>query len=242
MAQAIPAYCMNIFLIPISILHELQRMLNGYWWGGKREVRQGINWLAWGRMCSSKRKGGMGFRDFRSFNLALLCKQVWRFLTNTNTLCYRVFKSKYFPNGDLLSTNVSNTASFVWRSVMASRDLLSRGTRWRIGNGEKVLAATDPWLPKEDSFYADDGMVFIDPHIKVCDLLEDNGRKWNIAPLLDLFSIRDIQAIITIPISLNSREDSLMWHFDKKDLYTVKSAHHVCLDMGGQHTDLGGDL
>ncbi|XP_021603865.1 uncharacterized protein LOC110608888 [Manihot esculenta] len=109
--------------------------------------------------------------------------------------------------------------------------------QWREG-----VSCYGSLVTKEDFFYADDETIFIDPHMNVCDLLEDNGRKWNIALLLDLFSIKDIRAIITIPISLNSREDTLMWYFDKKGLYTVKSAYRVYLDMGRHHADLGGDL
>lgn len=55
----------------------------------------------------------MGFHNFRSFNLALLGKQTSRLLTNTNTRCYKIFKMKYFPNGDLLSASVGNNTNFV---------------------------------------------------------------------------------------------------------------------------------
>lgn len=60
-AQTIPAYCMNIVQIPITILNELHRMLNVYWWSGKREGRHDINQLAWEKMCGSKKDRVMGF-------------------------------------------------------------------------------------------------------------------------------------------------------------------------------------
>ena len=145
-----------------------------------------------------------------------------------------MFKAKYFPNGDLFSANVSNGASFVWKSVMASRELIRRGTRWRVGNGEKILVASAPWIPKEDTFFADDGPDFIEPHLRVCDLFEGNGRVWNIALLMELFSSRDIRAIISIPISITNKEDSFLWHFDKRGVYTVKSAYFVCMDLLGR--------
>ncbi|XP_021602514.2 receptor-like protein 56 [Manihot esculenta] len=90
-------------------------------------------------------------------------------------MCSRkeVFKAKYFPNGDLFSANVSNGASFVWKSVMTSRELIRRGTRWRVGNGEKILVASAPWIPKEDIFFANDGPDFIELHLRVCDLFKE---------------------------------------------------------------------
>ncbi|XP_021621434.1 uncharacterized protein LOC110621459 [Manihot esculenta] len=152
-----------------------------------------------------------------------------------------VFKTKYFPNGDLFSTNVSNGASFIWKSVMAIRELIQRGTRWRVGNGENILMASAPWIPKEDIFFADDGFDFIEPHLRVCDPFEGNGRVWNITLLMELFSSRDIKPSISIPISIINKEDPFLWHFDKGGVYTVKSAYVVYMNLLGRSSFNVGD-
>jgi hypothetical protein len=45
----------------------------------------------------------MGFKDIKLFNLAKLGKQGWRLLTKTDSLCEKVLKGKYFPQGDFLT-------------------------------------------------------------------------------------------------------------------------------------------
>ena len=58
-----------------------------------------------------KGKGGMGFRDLQSFNLAMLAKQVWRLLTNPDSLCARVLRARYYPNGELLKAKMRSGCS-----------------------------------------------------------------------------------------------------------------------------------
>lgn len=42
-AQAIPSYCMGAFLIPTSLCEEMDRMMNSFYWGSKKNGRRGIN-------------------------------------------------------------------------------------------------------------------------------------------------------------------------------------------------------
>ena len=37
-AQAIPIYCMNAFLLPVSIANEIHHMINSFWWGVRRRM------------------------------------------------------------------------------------------------------------------------------------------------------------------------------------------------------------
>ena len=54
------------------------------------------------RMCVTKNRGRMGFRDLHAFNLAMLAKQVWRLIINPNSLCAKILNAKYYPNSGIL--------------------------------------------------------------------------------------------------------------------------------------------
>jgi hypothetical protein len=74
-AQAIPSYCMSVFLLPMSIGDEIEKMLNSFWWGIKENGSKGIRWMSWDKLTMRKEWGGMGFRNIYGFNLAMLGKQ-----------------------------------------------------------------------------------------------------------------------------------------------------------------------
>lgn len=48
-------------------------------------------------MCIPKKYGGLGFKDLRAFNLAMLGKQAWRFLTRPHSLVARLYKASIVP-------------------------------------------------------------------------------------------------------------------------------------------------
>ena len=62
--------------------------------------------MAWWKMCVPKDQGYMGFRDINCFNLALLAKQGCRLLDNPDSLCAKIFRAKYFPEGALMNANL----------------------------------------------------------------------------------------------------------------------------------------
>ena len=85
--------------------------------------------MRWEELCKPKGEGGMGFKGLALFNDALLVKQAWRLLQNENSLLYRVFKPRFFPNGTILEVPQSQTGSYAWRSLLKGRDVLMEGLR-----------------------------------------------------------------------------------------------------------------
>jgi hypothetical protein len=62
---------MSIFLIPSTLIEEVEKMLNSFWWGHSANNRRGLHRLSWERLSVSKDYGGMGFKNLQAFNLIL---------------------------------------------------------------------------------------------------------------------------------------------------------------------------
>lgn len=80
---------------------------------GHGQAGKGVKWMAWEKLCRPKAKGGLGLRRLKEFNLAMLAKQGWRILNNSNSLVAEVMKAKYFPNLDFLNAQMGSNPSYV---------------------------------------------------------------------------------------------------------------------------------
>ena len=118
-AQVIPTYIMSVFKFPDSLCDDMTRMIRRFWWGQKNGQNK-MAWLSWEKMCAPKEKGGLGFRDLKAYNLALLAKQGWRLQNNPHSLVYKVLKARYFPNIDFLHAKLGTKPSYAWRSILSA--------------------------------------------------------------------------------------------------------------------------
>ena len=80
----------------------------------------------------------MGFRDLKTFNLAFLAKQGWRLQNHSDSLFYRVFKTKYFRHSNFVDVVMGSCPSSVWRSILVAQGIVRKGLRWRVGNEERI--------------------------------------------------------------------------------------------------------
>lgn len=83
--------------------------------------------MSWSQLSKYKTSGGLSFRDFRDFNLAMPGKQGWRFLSKLGSLIAKLFKARYFPNSNFLDATLGNNPSFVWRSIWEAKNLVKSG-------------------------------------------------------------------------------------------------------------------
>jgi hypothetical protein len=222
--QAIPAYIMNIFLLPDNLINEIERMINAFWWGGGSNNR-GIRWLAWDKLACPKEEGGLGFRDFQSFNMAMVAKQGWNFMNNTTSLVSRIYKARYFPHTSFLESNIGNNPSFAWRSIWRARQILLYGCRWQIGDGSRISVMNAPWLRTMQGCYVTGPQNQEVYNLKVQHLLIPDMKKWDDEKINTLFPSETAREVLAVPLLELVREDRLIWSEENNGIYSVRSGY-----------------
>ena len=199
--------------------------------------------MSWKSLATPKYKGGMGFREHHHFNLALLGKHGWRFLTNSNSLYARVLKGCYFPDTDFMHATVPKSACTTWRAIIASREALKVGLIKRVGNRTSIDAWTDKWIP---------GTISMSPMMKppnttiqlVSNLIDAENWLWRQELVRSNFIAPDAEAILNIPIRRGGGDDLFAWAFETSGNYTVKSAYRPLMTQNerlalGEGVDTG---
>ena len=70
-------------------------------------------------------------------------------INNPSSLCYWVFKARFFPDCSILEARESVVGSYAWKSLLSVRDVVRKGMIGHVGNGESVRIKGDCWLPNQ---------------------------------------------------------------------------------------------
>ncbi|XP_062017671.1 uncharacterized protein LOC133734024 [Rosa rugosa] len=225
-AQAIPSYVMNCFELPRQLCNEMHRLMAQFWWGDV-EGKGKVHWLSWDKLCVSKQEGGLGFRDMHDFNLALLAKQGWRLVQRPDALLTQLLKARYFPRSDFMEAELEAGSSYTWRSIMAGRQVLEQGLRFQVGTGQRISVWHDRWVPRPRTFRPYSPPMEGLEELCVADLIDQEDKVWLVDLLNELFIPGEVELIASIPLSTRLVEDRLVWHYDKKGIYNVRSGYFV---------------
>jgi hypothetical protein len=94
-AQALRNYNFSAFDVPNIVCDKMDVVIRRYWWNPKKDSRKFLAWKAWDNLCQPKKLGGLGFRQSKKYNEALLAKLTWMVISKRDSLCMQALRSKY---------------------------------------------------------------------------------------------------------------------------------------------------
>lgn len=109
-----------------------------------------IAWVSWKEVCQPKDKGGLGIKDLKNFNSALLAKWCWDLFHKQEEPWAKILISKYGGWRALEEGIRGSQDSIWWRDLLSSQQqqqnqVVKTERNWKVGGGEKLRFWEDPW-------------------------------------------------------------------------------------------------
>jgi len=149
----LPTYFLSLFPIPSSVANRIEKLQQDFLWGGIGEEFK----FHLAKVCSPISSGGLGIRNLRIFNMALLGKWLWRYAFEREAWWKSVVDAKFGSTRDgwcSLDPPGSHGVG-LWKNIRKGWRLFCSYTRLILGNGSRVRFLVDVWcgeVPLKEAF------------------------------------------------------------------------------------------
>ncbi|GAV92882.1 zf-RVT domain-containing protein [Cephalotus follicularis] len=205
----------SVFFLPGSVIKECVRMLRTFLWG------QSKGKVKWADVCKPLKEGGLGVKDLRLWNKALLLKQVWNILKN-QSLWANWCHAHLMRHTNFWELPVRGPLSWSWRQMLRLRMLAKEHILYVCGNGERFSLWYDPWLHGQSVHALYGHRVIYDSglgcHARVKEVIWQGAWCWPTVSV-DLLDIQ--QRVQVIPIS--TEQDRIYWGTRGQDFSTANA-------------------
>ncbi|XP_043706355.1 uncharacterized protein LOC122656002 [Telopea speciosissima] len=82
-------YASSHFKLPASFHDSIRKASTNFYWGDSEEKKR-VHWMSLQRLCKPKSRGGLGFKDSKFQNCALLAKVAWRLCASDVTAILKI--------------------------------------------------------------------------------------------------------------------------------------------------------
>ena len=148
-------YFMSLFRMPRRVRLRLEQIQRGFLWGGGN-LEKKPHLVKWSTVCLDRKMGGLGIKSLAILNKALLCKWIWRFANERDSLWRNVILWKFGEERGGWCSAVSRDVygSGVWKEIRKEWDTVFALAAFSLGNGRRLRFWKDAWSGEEAFSYS----------------------------------------------------------------------------------------
>lgn len=136
---SIPTYFLCLFLIPNSIMDSISKLACKFLWGWNGEGKS-FHTVGWNTVITSKSEEGLGLKNLRLANTALLSKHLFSILNQNKKNWITLFHRNY-PKCSLWNIKAYSKTSWFYKFISTIVDLLKNNF-----NPRQTNFLNDPWI------------------------------------------------------------------------------------------------
>jgi hypothetical protein len=238
----IPTYMLSLFPIPVDVAKRLEKIQRDFLWGGMDDDFK-YHLVEWDKVCTPIDEGGLGIRNIRRFNQALLGKWLWRFAHEEGAWWRSVLVAKYGSGwgGWHLGVISGSHGMGLWKFICMGWQNFRRFFKYDVGEGSKIRFWDDIWCGERALKEEYPGLFSITrlKEASIADNMEhsSNSIQWNIqfTRLIHDWEVGELALFYKSLYDCKLRgegKDKLWWVPSCKGLSEVKSFYRALLPRG----------
>ena len=234
----VPLFYLSLFKVPDCVCKSIISLQRRFLWGWGKE-KKSISWVSWEVLCKPKEEGGLGFRDIRKFNYALLAKWRWRLISEEKGRWKELLVSKYGVDLECRQAPIK-VQSWWWRDLHKvctegeGEGWFNQQVVWKVGSGDKVRFWEDSWagnislktlFPRLYSISLNQGQKVEEVGSWVDSVWEWKHRWRRVRFEWESMLESDLAMHLSRVRLSRDQEDIRVWGFDDLGLFSVNSAY-----------------
>ncbi|KAL2922946.1 LINE-1 reverse transcriptase-like protein [Bienertia sinuspersici] len=114
--MSIHQYWAQVFVLPQSVLKSIEQICRSYLWSGEWfSTKPG--YVTWKDLCQPKNKGGLGFKQLQTWNIANMGRHAWAIATKQDNLWIRWVHAVYIKGQNWWDYEPQTDSSWYWKKV-----------------------------------------------------------------------------------------------------------------------------
>jgi hypothetical protein len=135
--SAMPVYFMLVFLLSECVIKAIDRIRRNFFWHGHKDnqaSKRGICLVNWRIVTTNKLYGGLGIRDIKLMNYALITKWMWLWMKS----------DKWWKEGtqaldEAYTLWEDRNASRFWKNIAKIKEAFICSILYKVGNGKCII-------------------------------------------------------------------------------------------------------
>nr|GEU39736.1 hypothetical protein [Tanacetum cinerariifolium] len=217
----------SVLIIPKGIIYDIHQLIRRFLWCNG-ELKRGKAKIAWDDICLPKSEGGLGLRNLKVFNFALMTTHIWNIISSKGSLWVRWIHTYKLRGRTIWDVPVKDEMSWGWRKLLQLRDIMRPFFLVKLGNGNSTSLWYDNWCSSSPLInyltprdISREGFLLMNT---VADLVSNGTWSW---PQSWLLKAPDL-GLITCPALVSSVADLWQWRDRNGNIssFSVAKAWH----------------
>ncbi|GFZ19419.1 hypothetical protein Acr_28g0001240 [Actinidia rufa] len=140
--QGVECFWLSVLPIPSGVRSKVTQLCRNFLWSGKCTMNK-RPLVAWKEVTLPKMEGGLGIRNSKAWNKALLTKTLWDIQAKTESLWVKWVHQRYMNRGSFWDYQIKHEDSPLLKQVIAIRDEITGAE----GSVENAIILLNQWAP-----------------------------------------------------------------------------------------------